>query len=122
MSELSTVKRQRVSWSAEERMDWVKMFEASGKPMSEFCRENGLAEATLSLWRKLMRVPDSAGEPSALVQIPATQIKSPAAPPAMMPDGAALKLRLPCGIELDVAVGTDAQWLAGVVRALQPNP
>ena len=31
MSELPTAKRQRVNWSAEERVDWVKMLERSGK-------------------------------------------------------------------------------------------
>ncbi|SRR6266478_9410340 len=47
-----SAKRQRVTWSAEKRVDWVRMFEKSGKGVSEFCRENDLPEATLALWRK----------------------------------------------------------------------
>ena len=120
MNESSTAKRQRVTWSPEERVDWVRMYEKSGKAVSEFCRENGLPESTFALWRKQLREPESGGEAGALVQIPTTPLEStaPIAPPAA---SAAVRVRLPCGVELEVAAGTDVQWLAGIVRALQPG-
>jgi hypothetical protein len=40
MGEVTATKRLRVNWTAEERIDWVRMFENSGKPVSAFCREN----------------------------------------------------------------------------------
>ena len=117
MNESSTAKRQRVTWSPEERVDWVRMFENSGKAVSEFCRENGLPESTFALWRKQLRGPEAGGEAGALVQI-LTPLEStePIAPPAA---STAVKVRLPCGVELEVAAGTDIQWFAGIVRALQ---
>jgi transposase-like protein len=118
MNESTTAKRQRVTWSTQERIDWVRMFNKSGKSMSEFCRENDLPEATLALWRKQLRGPDSA-ETGALVQISTTPLQSmaPTAPPA---DGVALRVRLPCGTELEVASGADVPWFASIVRALRP--
>jgi transposase-like protein len=120
MNESSTAKRQRVTWSPEERVDWVRMFEKSGKAVSEFCRENGLPESTFALWRKQLRGPETGGEAGALVQIPTIPLEStaPIVPPAA---SAAVRVRLPCGVELEVAAGTDVQWFAGIVRALQPG-
>jgi hypothetical protein len=120
MSELSTPKRQRVSWSADERADWVRMFEASGISLSDFCRENDLPDATLSLWRRQLRGPDVSVESGALVEIPTTPVKNLSAGKDIVADSPALRVRLRGGIELDVVSGTDARWLAGVVRALQP--
>jgi transposase-like protein len=119
MNEPSTAKRQRVAWSAEEKVDWVRMFEKSGQAVSEFCRGNGLPESTFALWRKQLRGPEIGGEDGALVQIATTQLRS-AAPIAPAVECAGLKVRLPCGVEIDVATGTDAQWFAGIVHALRP--
>jgi transposase-like protein len=49
--------RTRSCWTAEERVDWVNIFERSGKTVAKFCRDNGLADATLSLWRRQLRGP-----------------------------------------------------------------
>ena len=111
MSELLTQKRQRVTWSADERVDWVRLFEKSGKSVSDFCRENDLPPATLSLWRSQLRGPETSVEESALVEVPLPPVDAP-------PRSPALRAKLPGGIELEVACGTDAQWLAGVLRAL----
>src|ERR1700683_1825376 len=113
VSELSALKRARVTWSAEERVDWVRMFERSGKSLADFCRENDLPDATLSLWRRQLRGPEPATEESPLVEVTMPASSSPLKRPA-------LRAKLPCGIELEVESGTDAQWLAGVLRALTP--
>jgi len=113
MSEATATKHRRMRWSAEERVDWVEMLAKSGKPLREFCRENGLPPASLSLWRQRLRGAEPADEQGALVQVP-TQLKSEV--PAV---NTVLTVRLPCGIELEVPVGTDAQWFAGILRALR---
>jgi transposase-like protein len=113
ISELSTPKRARVTWSTEERADWVRMFEKSGKSLTDFCRENDLPDATMSLWRRQLRGAEPAIEEPPLVEVtmPMTNL---------LVNRPALRARLPGGIELEVESGTDAQWLAGVLRALMP--
>jgi transposase-like protein len=111
MNEPSIPKRQRMNWSPEERVDWVRMLERSGQSVAEFCRANDLPEATLSLWRSKLRGPETPVDESPLVEVPL--------PPVSVPKkGMALRARLPGGIELEVASGTDVQWLVGVLRAL----
>jgi hypothetical protein len=61
---------------------------------------------------KQLRGPESGGEADALIQIPTTPLKSTALAVRRAEGGAALKARLPCGIELTVSAGTDVQWFA----------
>lgn len=53
MNEMTTTKRQRRWFSAEERARWVELFERSGKSVREFCRENAVdavGSPSLSRW------------------------------------------------------------------------
>jgi transposase-like protein len=113
-----TAKRQRVTWSAEERVDWVRMFDKSGKGVSEFCRENDLPEATLALWRKQLRGPAIPAEESPFVEVPSAKLSGAVAADEPIPS-VAITVRLPGALSLEVAAGTDAGWLAEVLRALQ---
>jgi transposase-like protein len=79
MSEGLTAKRQRVSWSDEERVDWVRVFEKSGEGVSEFCRHNDLPEATLSPWRRQLRGPEAPAEESVFVEVPPAKLCEAAA-------------------------------------------
>ena len=42
--------RTRCSGSAEEKAEWLRLLEESGKPLSEFCRANGLPGSSASLY------------------------------------------------------------------------
>jgi len=118
MNELLTAKRQRVKWSAEERVDWVRMFDKSGKAVSEFCRENDLPEATLSLWRKQLRGAETPAAESSFVEVPPAKLSAAVGTDKVVPS-VAITVRLPGALSLEVTAGTDVAWLAGVVRALQ---
>jgi transposase-like protein len=120
MNELVTAKRQRVTWSAEERVDWVRMFEESGKPMSEFCRVNDLPEATLSLWRCQLRGPEKVAEESPFVEVPPAKLTA-AVRAEKAGRSVAITVRLAGALTLEIAAGTDAAWLADVLRALQTS-
>jgi|CXWL01.1.fsa_nt_gi hypothetical protein len=52
--------RVRISTTPEERAEWVRLFEESGKISAEFRRELGLAETTFAVWRKQERGPAAA--------------------------------------------------------------
>jgi len=114
-----TAKRQRVTWSAEERVDWVRMFEKSGQSVGEFCRTNDLPEATLALWRKQLRGPETTAEESPFVEVPPAKLSAAVEADKIVPVGGVITVRLPGAVSLEVVAGTDVAWLAGVVRALQ---
>lgn len=120
MSEITNAKRTRCTWSAEERAEWLALFEKSGRGVSEFCRENDLPETTLSLWRRQLRTEHAGSEEAALVEVPQAQLNAARAPSSAPAAHAAVRIRLPGGVEMEVAAGTDALWLAGLLRALQP--
>jgi transposase-like protein len=110
MSEMTSVKRGRRNWSAQERAQWLERFERSGRGVRQFCEENGLSKTTLSHWRRRARKDARRG--GSLVEVPRAQLSAVTVP------GAAVRVSLASGIEMQVPVGTDAAWLSAVVREL----
>ena len=93
----------------------MKLHERSGKSVRAFSEENGLIQSNLSRWRRELRagVQESRRDGS-LVEV----CVAPAQ--AQSPDIGAVRVHLPGGVTMEVTDGTDAVWLAGVLRALQP--
>lgn len=121
MTETVGAKRSRITWSPEERAEWLWLFEQSGKSSAEFCRDNDLSPATLSLWRSQM--PEVIDEPSgSLVEITSALTSAPAAtsasvaPPAPAAERAVVQL--PSGWRIEVPVGADARWLNELLQAM----
>ena len=84
MTDVASAKRSRINWSPEERAEWLWLFEQSGKTGAEFCRDNGLSPATLSLWRSQM--PEPMDEPSGgLVEVTAALPSSSKIPSTASP-------------------------------------
>jgi hypothetical protein len=100
--------RQRVNWSAAEKAEWLALFEASGQSAAEFCRDNDLSPATLSLWRQ-QGFPETEG---GFVEV--------SLPAAWGGSTSAVTLHLPGGARLEVRAGTDPVWLTPLLRALMP--
>ena len=122
MTETAGEKRTRITWSPEERAEWLWLFEQSGKTAAEFCRSNGLSPATLSLWRS--QLPEPIDEPAGgLVEVkPILQSPPPAPAPASVParhttDGRAVA-QLPSGSRIEVPIGADAAWLRELLQTL----
>jgi transposase len=114
MSEMTSVRRSRRNWSAQERAQWLEQFERSGRGVREFCEENGLSKTTLSHWRRRARkdAREMGRKGCPLVEVPRVQLSAVTAP------GAAVRVSLASGLEMQVPEGTDAAWLGAVVREL----
>jgi transposase-like protein len=114
MSETSIPKapRSRVNWTAPERAEWLALFEKSGQTAAEFCRDNDLSPATLSFWLRQQGAPEPEQEP-ALVEV---MMPTPSTAPA----SAAVTVRLPSGLRMEITAGTDPKWLAQLLRVLVP--
>lgn len=102
--------RTRCVWTPEERAEWLRLLEESGKPLSEFCRENGLPESTVSLWRKQLRDPTSTSD-SEFIEVPLPSRTA-------ISDAPRLTIRIG-DVAVEATAGTDAAWLAELVRQLR---
>ena len=114
MNKTMTTTRRRRQFSAEDRRRWMEQYERSGLSVRDFCRDHPLCQSSLSRWLRLRRTatqkPPQAGS---LVEVRV-------APASVMDSSASVTVRLPGGVTMEVTSGTDAVWLAGVLRALQP--
>jgi len=109
--------RTRCTWSAEERAEWVELFENSGQTAAEFCRANGLALTTLAFWRAQLKASVGRGslEDGALVEVPLAALNAGSAPAS----AAAVTIRLSGGTQLEVVTGTDPAWLSQLLLVLR---
>ena len=108
-----TPRRRR--FTARDRKRLMGLYRHSGQGAVDFCRKNDLCPS--SLWRWLARDRRSGREASSggdLVEIPMARLRSPQMP------GAAVSMQIADVARLDVAVGTDPEWLGALVRALTP--
>ena len=105
--------RTRCSWSLAERAEWLKLLEESGQSLSAFCRENDLPESSVSLWRRQQRERDSEIGENEFVEV---ALPSACASPTR--SDSAIVIQLANNRRLEVAAGTDVDWLAALLRAL----
>ena len=114
--------RSRCTWSVEERREWLRLLDASGQTLSEFCRTNDLPESTVSLWRRQQReasqATPEAGE-FVEVALPTAPVSNAADSEAVSP---AVVIRLPGERVVEVAAGTDVAWLSTLLDTLQRRP
>jgi transposase-like protein len=97
--------------STVERRRLLGRYERSGLSQSAFCLRYGVALSTLTYWRRRER--EESKQPGAsFVEVPQVggMVRASAE--------AAVVIELPGGVRLEVAAGTDAQWLSGLLRAL----
>lgn len=116
MNEMTTT-RPRRQFGAEDRERWIALYERSGKSVREFCHEDAagaMCQSSLSRWLREKRAAgDGEHRAGSLVEVRAA--------PAVTADATvAARVYLPGGVTIEVGDGTDARWLASVLRALQP--
>lgn len=107
--------QRRRRFTARDRKRLMSLYRRSRQTAADFCRENDVCPS--SLWRWLARERRSGQEASSageLVEIPAAALRAPEAA------GAAVSMQIAGVARLEVAVGTDPQWLGALVRALMP--
>ena len=115
MSEMTKTRAQRRRFSAEERAQWVELYARSGQSLRQFSGEHDLIQSNLSRWRRQLRAAANGKRGSgSFVEVNVTA--SPP-PPAV---AAAVRVSLSGGMTMEVTIGTDALWLAQVLRALSP--
>jgi len=115
MNEMTKARTQRRRFSTEERVQWVELYERSGQSLREFSSEHGLIQSNLSRWRRQGR----AGAPGKRGGGSFVEVNVTASPP--QPASAApVRVSLSGGVTMEVTSGTDALWLAQVLRALSP--
>lgn len=114
MNETMTTTSRRRQFSAEDRQRWMERYERSGLSVRDFCRDHPLCQSSLSRWLRQRRAaPQKPSQAGSLVEV--------RVPPAsVLGSAASVTVRLPGGVTMEVSSGTDAVWLAGVLRALQP--
>ena len=108
-----TKPRARVNWSAAEKAEWLRLFADSGQCAAEFCRDNDLSPATLSLWRQ-QQTAESGTEVPALVEVPAEIVRAAA---LLTASPAQVTVSTPGGLRFEVPVGIDAAWLGSLLRS-----
>lgn len=112
MNETMTTKRQRRQFSAEDRRRWMEQYQRSDQSVRDFCRDHALCQSSLSRWLRQRRAgTDERRQEGSLVEVRVAPARASAA--------ASVKVSLPGGVTMEVASGTDAGWLASVLRALQ---
>lgn len=115
MSEMTKARAQRRRFSAEERAQWVEMYERSGQSLREFSSEHGLIQSNLSRWQRQLRAAANGKRGSgSFVEVNVTASAPQSA------SSAPVRVCLSGGMTMEVASGTDALWLAQVLRALSP--
>jgi hypothetical protein len=97
--------------NAQEWAQRLQQFEASGQQAKEFCRGQGLALSTFSYWRRRLRRKAEVRTAEKLVEV------RPAAVRVGL-SSCAMRIALQGGIWMEIDEGTEAGWVAGVVRAL----
>lgn len=105
----------RRRFTARDRKRLMSLFRRSGQSAKQFCREHDVCPS--SLWRWLgsdRRSGQEASRVGELVEIPAAALRAPEAA------GAAVSMQIAGVARLEVAVGTDPEWLGALVRALTP--
>jgi hypothetical protein len=107
---ISKPRATRVTWSAQERAEWLRLFQQSGQTAAEFCRDNGLSPATLSVWRQ--QLPEASE--GSLVEIPqgASGVSVPT------PGTRVVAVTLPSGLRFDIPSGIDMTWFGQLLQAL----
>lgn len=111
MNETTMTKRQRRQFSAEDRGRWMEQYQRSGRSVRDFCRDHALCQSSLSRWLRQRRVGcEARRQGGSLVEVRVAPAPASAA---------SVKVCLPGGVTMEVASGTDAAWLAGVLHALQ---
>lgn len=97
--------------NAQEWAQRLKQFETSGQQAKDFCREQGLAPSTFSYWRRRLRSKRDLGSGEKLIEVRPAAVR-------VSIGSCAMRIAVQGGIWMEIEEGTDAGWVAGVVRAL----
>ncbi len=107
--------RPQRKYSAKDRKRLLKLYEGRGVSQKQFAREQEIPISTLSYW-----VRQSARErAAAVVEIPVRKLRAATVSQTVEnPAAGGVDIRLPNQWQLRVLAGTDAKWVAELLRGL----
>ena len=111
MSEIESAGDGTRGRNAQEWAQRLQQFEASGQQAKDFCREQGLAPSTFSYWRRRLRSKRDSRSEDKLIEVRPAAVR-------VGIGSCAMRIAVQGGIWMEIDEGTDAGWVAGVVRAL----
>jgi len=110
--------RPQRKYSAKDRKRLLRLFESREVSQKQFARDQGIPISTLSYWvRRFAR--ESAAAPVEVVEIPGRKLVAARSGSSIQrPSSNCVDIRLPNQLEVRVSPGTDAQWVAELLRGL----
>jgi transposase-like protein len=96
--------KSRKVYTAQERADFLALFEQGGMSPADFCREMSLSETTFSMWRRQAREGTGGTES---VQFAEVQVSATVRTTSELPT---VTLHLPGGARLEVGHASEATW------------
>ena len=110
--------RPQRQYSAKDRKRLLRLFESREVSQKQFARDQGIPISTLSYWvRRFAR--ESAAAPVEVVEIPGRKLVAVRSGRSIQrPSSDCVDIRLPNQLEVRVSAGTDAQWVAELLRGL----
>src|SRR5262245_45269723 len=110
--------RPQRKYSAKDRKRLLRLFKSGEVSQKQFARDQGIPISTLSYWVG-RSARESAAAPVEVVEIPGrTVVAARNGPSIQRPSSEGVDIRLPNQLELRVSAGTDAQWVAELLRGL----
>jgi len=110
--------RPQRKYSAKDRKRLLRLFESREVSQKQFVRDQGIPISTLSYWvRRSAR--ESEAAPVGVVEIPARKLVAVRNGRSIRrPSSDCVDIRLPNQLKVRVSAGTDAQWIAELLRGL----
>ena len=110
--------RPQRKYSAKDRKRLLRLFESREVSQKQFARDQGIPISTLSYWiRRSAR--ESAAAPAEVVEIPGRKLVAARnGQSSQRPFSDCVDIRLPNQLEVRVSAGTDALWVAELLRGL----
>jgi transposase-like protein len=110
--------RAQRKYSIKDRRRLLRLFESREVSQKQFARDQGIPISTLSYWvRRSAR--ESVAVPVEVVEIPGRKLVAARNGRSIQrPSSDCVDIRLPNQLEVRVSAGTDAQWVAELLRGL----
>jgi transposase-like protein len=110
--------RPQRKYSAKDQKRLLRLFESREVSQKQFARDQGIPISTLSYWiRRSAR--ESAAAPAEVIEIPGRKLVAARnGQSSQRPSSDCVDIRLPNQLEVRVSAGTDALWVAELLRGL----
>lgn len=111
--------RSRRAYTAQEKADYLALFEKSEMRQADFCREMGLNGSTFSIWIRARRG-ETKTAASSMAEPQFAQVRL-SAPMSTTAESMTVTVHLPSGAKIEVSPVTDALWqgLGLLLKTLQ---